>query len=619
MPFRSPSFCRGPGGRIVDAAGRLRYNRNSGKTEPLSTTVRHTGRALFKRIITISLAAVAFVGSNSLQAEQSPAEQLADEMFTSQISAARNTPSLKDDLLVAEQLLIAAYDETFSADLRLALVNRSLDLTVRMGKGQGERLAMQALGLIDEMQPLDEARRAQVKKQLAVARLSRARQDREKSDVLRRLARQAVLAQLAFTQATAGDLSKAVEADQSLDLARSLARKYSLAGFERRILEADKEFRRARRHAGRLSALLDKLQTAQRDRDATAARTAKVTLGSLHLDYEGDVRSAAKYLAGTSDPREEIVAAAAKFVETGTAEESTFLKAVVGLTRIAENTREPARSNLAGIALRMCKGYLATDRPKADTTKAGLLLDRVEKMMSVKALHDFRKRLVDTYGAIAGKLKVLDDENVRLTYDFSNPGQLADWAAGSGDWKVARGTMVSKTSAQAYNKLRFRADRPFKIVFEGAAGNSLECWVRAYRWRPATLQRMDRFILRSSMAHMRAMGVSRTDSRFKLSRKKWNQFKISYDGKGGFAWSINDKEVYAHKEKAGANVGGSLQVELRVTASKQQSAAFRSIMMEGAVLPKPGWVPPARMQPDMNKQKNPKRESNDSQPPKAGL
>ena len=131
------------------------------------------------------------MGSNALQGEQSPAEKLADEMFTSQISSVRNTPSPQDDLLLAEQLLIAAYDETFSADLRLALVNQSLNLAVGMGKGRGGRLAMQALGLIDEMQPLDDVRRSQVKKELAVARLSRAQQDREKADVLARLARQA--------------------------------------------------------------------------------------------------------------------------------------------------------------------------------------------------------------------------------------------------------------------------------------------------------------------------------------------------------------------------------------------------------------------------------------------
>jgi len=531
-------------------------------------------------------------------AAQSNEEKLAAEMFGRRIAAAKATPSDADDVELARLMLIGANDEGYSSAMRLVLARRAMELLTPLGTSASVDLAGRAFKLIGRISPPSPAFKAAFERDIALGRLARARRDRKGAAELKRLAQQAVEAHLAFVRAAMNDADLADRLNSSLRAARALIKTYKLSEQDKALAELERQFRETKNRAGRLAEAQARLRAARKSGSPAAVRAASIAAAQVYLELDGDVESAARYLAGTGDAKERPIAAAAAFVTEGRIDPASCVPAVEALRKLAKSLPGRGRTPVAKIALGMCQAYLAGERSEIAAAKAKLLSAQLQMLLGQAAARERLKKLAEAYGGLNCKLEIVDDENVRVTYNFSDEKQMMDWRASSGTWAVGKGVLAAKTRpyrrGQCSVKLRFRADRPFKLAFDGTAKYELAAWLQRYPWRSLRNTGAERFSLRRNEAAIQAMGVGWSDGRYRVAEGTKFHFEIITDGKGGFVWSVNNVVIYRHAPEGARprRLTGSFVVQLGTESSDRSLSIFDNVVIEGAILPEPLWSPP---------------------------
>ena len=447
---------------------------------------------------------------------------------------------------------------------------------------------------------MSSARKAQLRADIAQSLLNRARQERRKAEEIRTLAQQAAEAQMALARATVGDAEWPGAAEGALRAAKALVQTYKLTDMEEAVARGENHLRRMKARAARLADAEAKLKAGKESGNEAACRAARAVLAQVYLEFDGDVVAAAEQLAGTGDQREKALAAAAEFARAGKIDPAGCLGAVEEMSRIAKSMEDPVRSQLARTAKGMCQAYLDSGPAEVEAARARLLMAQLQVLLGASSADKRRQELADAYGGLNGKLEIIDEENVRVLYDFSDAKQLADWQPGEGAWAIGKGVLGAKTRpygpGRCDQRLRFRADRPFKLSFDGSAKHELSVELKLYPWGANWQSRSERFSLRDDDASLYVLGIGWSDRRYRIAEGNVYRFEISTDGKGGFAWSVNNVMVYAYSppKDRQTDVRGAYVVQLRTESADRSLTVFDNAVMEGAVLSEPLWRPPEK-------------------------
>jgi len=556
-------------------------------------------RRLFQR--TLLAVAVAAAGGISYAQVTKPAKEdynkLVRDMYGRRIAKAKTSPSDRDNLELAKELLTGATDERNPERLRLALARTALDVAMPVGSETGLALARKAIEAIDNISPLGPIDRTLIERGLAIAALQRGRQDRLKPNQIALLARKAATASLQYVEAALPDEQHRAKAITVLQDTRRTIVAYRLNDLAEKCAWLKKELLRMRAYTARLKKATALWRAAKKSGQAGSIRTAGIALAQVHLEYQGDIVAAAKYLAGTGDPREKTVTVAAAFLQDPSSlDKKTALQNIEALLKLAHSLpEEHAKQRVATCALQMCQALTAGDAPKMTAAKARLLITQIEAMLSRGKSDKFRRDLAAAYKGIQCKVEVLEGRRIRATYNFAADAQKADWAVMDGTWDVGRGVLGCKSKqwrvATVINKLQFSADKPFKLRFSATGARTIGARIDVsgkLDGDEASFQ--NRFVLQNDGLYMEVRWRDWKDKSCKINPKKVYDFEITGDGKGTYSISLNGaliKKLSAYKKRLGP-VDGSLTVRLFVRGTARVTpGAFDDVVMEGHVITKP--------------------------------
>lgn len=545
---------------------------------------RHNGLTC---ILTIVLAGA------TAWAAPSAEEKLVADMYGQKIAAARSSPSEADNLDLAQQLMIAANDSANTKKLRFVLAFSALELTQTLTSDNGTQIAEQALELADGLSPLAATQKAQILKDLAAKRYSRGKLDGRSVEQMNALAAKSISANLDFIEAATGDTSLTTDADKSLVSVKQMLAQHRLADLAKRCETVEETYRAARVKAVKLQEALARLKTAEESKNPQAINTAKARLANVYLECDGDVVAAAEQLAGAGDSREKALAAAADFARTKKLDPATALDSAELLIRqLNVNTTEKAAGKrLATLANDLLVAFLAGKPSAVDASKARLMQAPLKSYLGLTATDKRREEILKAYDGIAGKLEVLDEENIRVVYDMSDPEQLKDWTLHMAQWEIARGVLGCKTTAynngEASNKLQFKANKPFRMSFRGSAKYELSGLIRyGYGGSASYSGHAGWFRLRREGTYMYGLGTSWNDNRGKLREGEAYKVEIAYDGKGTFTWSVNGSVVWKQdvRSTGGTYLQYNLSAALGTESSDRSPTIFDDVTLEGAVV-----------------------------------
>ena len=528
-------------------------------------------------------------------------DALVRETYAQRLAAVKASATDQDDVELARDLLTSAFAEDTPPPLRAALARKALELTRPVGTTAAVRLAEQALGLLDATEPLPPLARSQVRLDIALQALNRGRVDRLPAAQLQALARKASIAYIDYLRQAVRDAEEMPKAEPVLAAAGRMVQTYAFGDLAEELADIRKEFTRVRVRETKFRAAEAQLKRAEDLGEKSAIRAARRALGQVYLDYDGDLLAAAGYLEGTEHPHEQTVRAAAAFLRNpADLKKDAALGVITDLASLAgAMTEEPARRRVAECADQMIRAFEASKPAEADRVKLNLVAHQVRKILGTTEADQFRRKLIEAYGGLACKLQVLDDGRARATYDFSTHEQIKDWLASESAWEVKQGVLVCRGGAarpmfrgntsRAANKLRWRADKPFKIAFSASAARMLSA-VLLLSGPNVDPQRRE-CLLEMSIggAYMMVPGNEWSDRNARLVEGKVFRFEISGNGKGSISWKVNDvalKDLPAGPREAQGFAGAEMWLVLRTRRSDNPPGAFDDVSIEAEfVLP----------------------------------
>jgi hypothetical protein len=541
----------------------------------------------------------AVAGAALAQQTQPSSDKLIDELFGERISRAKSTPTDEDNIELARQLLVAATDVTSPEGLRLSLARTGYDLLWQLGSQESVQLAERALGITNSIEAMGPLELARCRRDLADWRYRRARVDRDQRDALPALALNSVRACLAFVQLALDQPDQLGEAEAALRTAKPLILAHRFEEQSQAATELEGKVRAARARLMKLQDAMARLSNARQSNDQRQIQITATAVGNLHLEA-GDIAQAATFLAEAKDERAELLKVAAEFLKTDKVDGETAIPAAEMLLSQAKTIADPQGARRAAeVSRAMLETLLAGNPPEVAAAKAKLLLVELRLLLGDTDADRFRNALARDYGGLAGKMTVLDEENVRIVYDFSDPQQLRDWSTNGGQWQVIKEKLGCKTAqggqGRAHNKFRFRADKPFKFSFQGSARHDLTLMLLAYPWKHDNHEHECRFRLRDNGLFVQGIDGNWRGERGRLEEGETYTMQVVGDGKGTVTWSINGKEVNRRELARVTNHAdrSSLVLAIYTERSDQSPTAFDQVEIEGSILPSPKWEPPA--------------------------
>ncbi|MFP4052955.1 MAG: hypothetical protein ACLFV7_03725 [Phycisphaerae bacterium] len=522
---------------------------------------------------------------------RSKEQKLVDELYSDRISKARSSAGEDDNLSLARELLMAANDESHPKSLRSILAAEALKLTVDLGTESGTAMAEKSLATLDALGEMDDARKAKIRCDIAANRYQRAITKHGKSDTTEPLAREAVKAYLAFIEAAAGEPDLYSEAGSAIRSATRLVRAYSMYGLKESLEKATETLKRSEARRNRVSTARKLLKKAKESGDEKDLQAAHRMLAQAALEFDGDIRKAARFIKGSGHPREELVLSVAAFLQDRSKlDKENCLSQIKDLLSMGRGYEDYAQKKIGEAAMLMCKVYLAGDPPAMGASHANLLMLQIKKLLGNTETDKAIKKLADAYKGVAAKVAVLEDGQVRLTYDFSKSSQIKDWQTESGQWAVHKGVLLCRTgnaSTTGYllNKVKFDASKPAKITFTARAYYEISPTLRTFD--PTTGAHRYRWYFRQSRSSLYcyAYGESwRSEAADALKTGKTYKWEITTDGKGGFIWTINNKKVHDFKGKARTyytNLHFSLLLHAYRSESVKNITAYDDLVIEG--------------------------------------
>ncbi|MCK4624192.1 MAG: hypothetical protein KAV00_02700 [Phycisphaerae bacterium] len=542
----------------------------------------------------------------SAQTTQPSAEaKLVAELYGKRIAKARASAKPDDDVALAREILLAAADSVNPTSLRYLLAMEALKLSASVGSEDATKLATESLNLADQLKPLEPVEKCRFEVKIAARRYEFARKNRVPTQARTVLAEDMVDAEIALAEALM-QVRQTKQAGVVLASARSKAGKYKLLDQLESAKAATKALQALIARLARIRVLESRLERALKGNDAETVRTSRQNLALIYLLDEGDISKSGSYISGTGHKYESSTLAAMVFLkdpEKIPAPDvcNEAIKNLIHAARSAKN--EQARIRIATTAMNLCRALQAGKLTGLAAAKTRLLLAEAEKLAGTGPADRFIRLLKTNYKGLDGKIEILNLKKklVRVTYDFSRRKQLGDWRTGRGAWTVSRkkgaviGTPADDNWAFLTNRLCFRADNPLLVTFRvrgqrdltGAIGFSPgNAPQRRCHWLHCRLGAYSDFT--SNHISYLYDGGRRvwSDRRYKVARNTTYRFRLAWDGKGTFTWSVNGKVFCKHKALYAKKdlPFTSLFVRLEVA---RKPAGFDDVIIEGVVLEDP--------------------------------
>ena len=528
-----------------------------------------------------------------------PEAKLFAELYGKRLAAVRSTPQRQDDLDLARELLLAAADSANPLRLRHLLALEAARLAAPLGTREAARMAGEALRLGDSLRPIEPLEKANLGLQIAERRYAFARKHGATPAEARRLMGAVVGAKVALARALMR-AERIEEARATLLKARSQARASRLGEQEADIEDAFKDLARCKARLAEIAAAKVALARAKEAGDPARISAARERLGLIYLLQDGDVAQAAPYLGGTKQACATAVVAGAEFLKNckKLPKAGGCLEAVETLLKVAtEAKNEAARVRVATVALEMVRAFLAAKPGGLLSTKARLLLVRAERLAGQSPADLYLRRLRKGYGGLAGKLELVCEGVVRASYDFRTRKHLGDWTVVRGAWQVLAGKGILACAPPRdgvgilSHRLRFRANRPLVFRYVASGRGNLRGYLFVLRSNsPRFVPRHVVFALGGN--HNRGSYVRQgrrivwSDPRARIAPGAAYRVEVRWDGKGGFTWSVNGRQLCAQALRFVPREidTSSLYVGL---GGRGQPAGFDDVSVEGTVLADP--------------------------------
>ena len=224
------------------------------------------------------------------------------------------------------------------------------------------------------------------------------------------------------------------------------------------------------------------------------------------------------------------------------------MDALEGLAKIIDPLNDIAKANASRTALQLAGLYLATDPPEGAAAKTKLAMVQWQSAANAAESEKLKKELSDAYGPIQGKLEVIGEGRVRLSYDFNSYSEIKDWETLSGTWDVGKSMLGAKSTkdhaAIVECRLPFRCDRPFKVTFNGAAHHEMTAKLYVTTWNrkkePTLIFKM------AADDGLACFSTERdwSDGKNCLQSDKPTRVELSSEGDGTVLWKINGAKVH---------------------------------------------------------------------------
>lgn len=560
----------------------------------VAATAAHAGAAAPATIPTAT-------SQPSLQAEQ----KLVDTLFGDKIAKAHGTAGEDDDLELVQQMLQAASDSSHPKTLRFVLAMRAFAVASGLGSPAARKACDQAIEQADQNGPLKDSQKAQLQMERQARQLALARSQRRPNDQILVAMKDCAEVDIAYALAVLADEGDVGDADKALRDARAFVTGAKLVDVTGYLEDVEKTVQAAKVKQQRLAAATLRLNTARKDKEFQAAVEASKTIAQIYLEFDGDLKRAAKFIKGTDDARTgDVLWALAGLDNPSAIDVKTGLGHLESLSRIAEKLSPAARGQMARTVLQLAQSYLDAKPPADDATKVKLLMVQVQAMLPKPSAWAVHQDLAAAYGGLQAKVDLPQDDSVRLTYDFSGTIQMRDWEVQSGLWEPANMAMIAKIDQSHRSatrcKIMFRADKPFKISYRGGGKQRLSAALEISPWRYSNWNPyhcLEFTISNNGLVFESFYNTEHwNDAKVRLPGDKDYQMEISSDGAGQFLWKINGQTVREfHLRDRLNDLEGSMQLRLEANGSEGNLNLFDDVVIEGSVVPRPDWTPSGRV------------------------
>ncbi len=567
-------------------------------------------------IVTVLALAACTAGASAEDAALTAARQSVQDTYGQRLAAARKTETDSDDISLAEELIAAARAEGGDDAELFALADAAVELLAPLGTQSSGDLAREAMTLADSILPYTPSAEAQRRLQIASGKLSRMRQNGARPPAVKPVASAAARAGMDYVEALLSEPDSAQLAREALSDVRALVKRYRLTRLEDELAVAEEQLRwmigRNKAIAGAKTMLA---QAIARD-NPRAVVAAGRQLAEAYIAYDGDLLTAGEYIDGTGHLLEQAVKTVVALQANESPEDPEQIgQAILALRDRMADLDEPAFTRIGQRTVELCDAYLAAATDGEQRVKAQLYRMQIDKLLGLSPADVMLAELSENYGvALQGKLQLLDDQRVRISYDFQAAEQLQDWNIQRNQWQVADALIYSgggNGTALVTTQLRFRADRPVSVSLRANAFDWLAIGLSVANYdsgRPvATYQtsfqggRLRRPRRNSNAAGGLALTTPYNtdrwvDSNVKLNTKAVYEMVVAIDGEGGMTWSINGTLVHEYKPASGDRLATDGYVTITLqgrNASKSNPTGYDDIVIEGVVLPTPKWKPVA--------------------------
>ncbi len=518
----------------------------------------------------------------------------------------------EERVILAEALLAAARDTQRPTIERFVLADEATAVAAPVGTQVGNDLANQALTLARELgfhTAVTETRR---QREIHMGRLATMQSQRRDPAAIAPVARDTIEASLVYCDALIAD-GQLTEARRMIQYARTLAQRQGIEDMEDAIDARNAYHRWATDREAVFTQSRARLSRAEENGNPTAVEAARIELAELFLSYDGDLAAAGEQLAGMDHPLAGALATWAQVQAGESVSNEALLAAIVGLRSQVARVDAPAKDRIGAEAMALCDQYASQASTPADQVMAELHREQIELLMGNSDTAQLLAQLVAGYRSFGGELMLLDEGQSRVTYDFSDPAQLADWSAegrGQPPWVVANGVLgQAQAGGSIRHHLRFRADEPLTIQVRGTGIDQVGIMAVYYRWGENNeLGTCQYHLRRPAIANhgrdrrqgleLITFGQGHTwgDSDYVMGRNRNYTLRLDFDGAGGVSCWVDDVLVHEYVAAPGDPVftDGSMSVRLTArTVNPSSPTLYDDLMIVGDLLPAPNFRPTA--------------------------
>jgi len=560
----------------------------------------------------VLLAAASFAGAADEALET--ARQEAQQAYGQRIEAAAQTDVASDDLALAEELMAAAGEADRSAAERFAFADLAVSITSPLGTESGCNTAREAMALAESILPYSPAARALREWQIETGRLNRLQRNLADLEAVIPVAGAAAEAGLVYVGILLADNGETDSASAALREVRALANRYKLDSISLELPAMEERLKRAADRRKRIAGAELKLQQAQQQSNEAAIATARRELADAYISFDGNLLLAAQYTDGTGHVLEQALKVVVA-VQAGEVvdDRDRILESVVALREYMANLDGPALTRVGEHAIALCDAYLAGAVDGSERVKAELHKMQINKLMGNGPADVMLGKLAEAYEApLHCKLQLINDNLVRVSYNFEDPRQLEDWNIHQHQWQVAAALVQTGQSdnrpASIATRLRFRADQPVSVSLRANAFDQIGVALAYHDWGKSNSTTSYRIFFRGLDIgrHGQRGGADGLELISSRDVHRWQDntrvldsgtvydIQLTIDGAGGMTWRINDVLVHEYSPGPGDAVAtdGYVTVQLLAqNASTMNPTAYDDVVIEGCVLPTPNWRP----------------------------